>query len=161
MYKINDINWLPKPNKFKFVKRKLNDYKYTSAIVFVIQNNRVLLVNVKSRGWDFVSGRIEKDETIKECARREFLEETGYSVKKLKFIGSHKMDCETNPKGCKTAQAIYLGLLNKKETDQLESDIIEQGWYSVHELSQFNFPEWKIKLIKYAISCNESFNQKT
>lgn len=149
MYKLENLDWLPKPHSLKFIKRKLSDYKYTSAIVFVISNNRTLLVNVKSRGWDFVGGRIEEGETIKECAKREFLEETGFSIKKMKFVGSHKIDCFSNPKGSKTAQAIYIGVIDEKVSELLEDDILECDWFSIHEMKQFNFPEWKYMLINY------------
>lgn len=149
MYKLIDLEWLPKPHIFKFIKRRLSNYKYTSVIVFAIMNNRVLLVNVKSRGWDFVGGRIEENESLRECAKREFLEETGFSIKNLKFVGSHKIDCPTNPKGSKTAQAIYVANIKRKESNTLEEDILEADWFSINELAQFNFPDWKIKLIKY------------
>ena len=152
MYKLTNLNWLPKPHSLKFIKRRLNNYKYTSSIVFAIDNNRVLLVKVKSRGWDFVGGRIEEGETIKECAKREFLEETGYSIKNLKFVGSHQIDCEKNPKGSKTAQAIYIGKIKRKETDSLEEDICEADWFSLNEIQQFKFEDWKIKLLNYIYS---------
>lgn len=150
MYKLNNLEWLPQPHSLKFVKQNLKNYQYTSTIIFAIKNQRIALVKVKSRGWDFVGGRIDDGENIKACARREFLEETGYRVKNLKFIGSHKIDAINNSKGSKTAQAIYIGELDKKISDVLEDDVEEVGWFSLMELAQFDFPEWKMKLLKYA-----------
>lgn len=152
MYILKNLDWLPKPHTLEFVKNKLFGYKYTSAIVFVVKNNKILLVNVKSRGWDFVGGRVEKNEKIKDCAKREFLEETGFLATSLKFIGSHKIDCKSNPKGKHTAQAIYLGKLGLKLSDKLEEDILEARWFEEEELQSLNLDEWKMKLINYIYS---------
>jgi ADP-ribose pyrophosphatase YjhB (NUDIX family) len=55
-----------------------------SAAALVIQNRQVLLVNHKAAGqYDFwlpPGGRVEGEESIFECARRETFEETGLAV---------------------------------------------------------------------------------
>ena len=149
MYKVDNLEWLPKPHVFSFSNSHLKDYKYTSSIVFAIENNRLLLANVKTRGWDFVGGRIDDGESILDCAYREFKEETGYVATKMEFIGCNRIDCDSNPKGSKTAQAIYYTNQFKKVTDSLEDDILEVDSFSRAEINQFNFPEWKVKLISY------------
>lgn len=156
MYKVKDLDWLPKPNTFSFVKRKLSNYKYTSSIILAIYNQRLLLVNVKSRGWDFVGGRIEDDESIKECARREFIEETGFEPKNLRMIGSNKINCKNNPKGNKTAQAIYICKIKRKLSDKLEEDICARDFFSLNELQQFDFHEWKLTLINHVFSLQQA-----
>ncbi|MFH2104095.1 MAG: NUDIX domain-containing protein [Chloroflexota bacterium] len=55
-----------------------------SAAALLVQNERVLLVNhMESGRYDFwvpPGGRVEGNESIFDCARRETLEETGLSV---------------------------------------------------------------------------------
>ena len=62
--------------------------KQKSAGIVLFQNfhgtNRFLLLNYPQGHWDFVKGKMERDETPHETARREAGEETG--ITDIKFI---------------------------------------------------------------------------
>ena len=57
----------------------------------VIRDNKILLVKrigklLEGGKWGLVGGFVERDETIKEAAEREILEETGYKVKEITLL---------------------------------------------------------------------------
>ena len=59
----------------------------SAGIVFflnVSSENQFLLLNYPQKHWDFVKGKIEKNEEARETARREAEEETG--ITEFKFI---------------------------------------------------------------------------
>ena len=49
------------------------------CILLNIEKNQIALVSIKG-AYSFPKGHLEKGETIKECARRETIEETGHDV---------------------------------------------------------------------------------
>lgn len=50
-------------------------YTITSTHGFCFHDNKVMLVNLDSRGWDFPGGHMEEGETPEECFAREAMEE--------------------------------------------------------------------------------------
>jgi 8-oxo-dGTP diphosphatase len=57
--------------------------------VIVIKNGKVLLGKRKgshgSGSWAFPGGHLEMNESIEECSRREVIEETGISIKNIRY----------------------------------------------------------------------------
>lgn len=59
----------------------------TSAGGVVIFGNTILLLKKFNGDWVLPKGRIEKDETVRETAIREVLEESGVKAEIVKYIG--------------------------------------------------------------------------
>ncbi len=80
-----------------------------SAAVLLVRNERVLLVNHKKSGrydfWVPPVGRVEADEPIFECARRETFEETGPRAEPRHISGDMVADQITFP-DCATYASI-------------------------------------------------------
>lgn len=59
---------------------------------FLVKNNKVIIIKYKTKEQldyiDIPGGKIEEDETPLEAAKREFKEETGMIISKLKYIGT-------------------------------------------------------------------------
>lgn len=63
----------------------------TAVIVLIHKGNEVLLVHARNFKGDFhglVAGFVETGETLEEAVRREVMEETGISIKNLRYFGS-------------------------------------------------------------------------
>ncbi len=64
----------------------------TAAFTFIKCKNKYLVAYNKWRNqWEIPAGKIESDETLKECAKRELFEETNQSVSNLIFKGLFKI----------------------------------------------------------------------
>ena len=68
----------------------------TSVHGFCFRENKLLLVDLNHRGWDFPGGHIEPNETPEECFKREVMEE-GYVQGKCKLLGYIIVDHNDNP----------------------------------------------------------------
>ncbi len=63
----------------------------TAVIVLVRKEDSILLVhphNIKGDYYGLVAGFVETGETLEECVQRELMEETGVSVKNIRYFGS-------------------------------------------------------------------------
>ena len=71
------------------IQEKKYDFRET-CFGICLKDGKMLLVKKKGQ-YSFVGGGIEKDETHEECLKREFIEESGYELLKIKpFI---TIDC--------------------------------------------------------------------
>lgn len=63
----------------------------TAIIVLVRRGDSILLVhahNLRGKYYGLVAGFVETGETLEECVRRELMEETGVTVKNIRYFGS-------------------------------------------------------------------------
>jgi 8-oxo-dGTP diphosphatase len=68
----------------------------TSVHGFCFKDDRLLIVNLNHRGWDFPGGHIEFQETPEECMKREAYEE-GYISGRCFPLGVIEVDHNENP----------------------------------------------------------------
>lgn len=66
----------------------------TAVKIYVFQDDKLLLTNITSRGWDLPGGHIETSETPEQTVIRELKEETGATVKHFELIGYLKITNE-------------------------------------------------------------------
>ena len=76
-------------------KEKL-DFPIThSLIVAKNENGFLLMYNTWKKKWELAGGIIDNNETIRECVKRELLEETNQIAENLEFIGLMKFKLKT------------------------------------------------------------------
>lgn len=68
----------------------------TSVHGFCFQEDKLLLVDLNHRGWDFPGGHIEPEEMPEDCFKREALEE-GYIEGECELLGYIIVDHSENP----------------------------------------------------------------
>lgn len=68
----------------------------TSVHGFCLKEDKILLVNLNHRGWDFPGGHIEQEETPEQCLKREAYEE-GYVTGRITLLGHIIVDHNENP----------------------------------------------------------------
>lgn len=119
--------------RFSYTK---NSFSESANHVLVICRfyNQWLLTKHKKRGLEFPGGKKEPGETLEEAAIREVEEETGASLKSLKFIGEYEVSGERNS----FVKSIFYGevesLMERKnylETDGpvlFSGDILTSRW---------------------------------
>jgi 8-oxo-dGTP diphosphatase len=64
-----------------------NDSKPYAALVFAFDEDRIVLANIRDRGWCVPGGRIEPGEKPEDAARREAWEEAGLCLGELTPLG--------------------------------------------------------------------------
>ncbi len=62
-----------------------------AGLGFLWDEDRILLANIRDRGWSIPSGRVEELETSKEAVRREAIEEAGAIVGDPQYFGCFQL----------------------------------------------------------------------
>ncbi len=108
---------------------------------------RVLLIQRKNNPfqgmWALPGGFVDMDETLEESARRELLEETGLSVKRLEQLGTFG-DPGRDPRG-RVVSVVYLAEVNASRLKpQAADDAQDAKWYPLHRLPKLAFDHREI-----------------
>ncbi len=146
-YLLNYIDMLEKGSSFSNVIIHSDDFKQlkkdfkslyirskAGGGVIVNEKNEILFIH--RRGfWDLPKGKIEKDETIKECAIREVKEETG--IKKVKVISRLTVTRhQYRQKGIRYLKFVRWYIMESKSQElipQLEEDIEKATWMTLEK----------------------------
>lgn len=88
-----DITWLPLPNEIALI---LDDLlppiaEITSALALAFDGERILMTNLRQRGWDIPGGHLEAGETPEAAMRREVLEEAGAVLIDVQLLGYQRI----------------------------------------------------------------------
>lgn len=82
----------------KFIKTdELSDKFPISIKAIIIDDNKVLCLKNERNEWDFPGGKIDFNEDIEECLRREIKEETNLNVDNLNILKPLNLEFNTVP----------------------------------------------------------------
>jgi 8-oxo-dGTP pyrophosphatase MutT (NUDIX family) len=120
--------------KFNFLKKK-NFYD-------IIETNTIIYTEPE---WDFPKGRLEQNETIKECALREFNEET--NINNINIIDNITINELINGSNNKTYEYLYyLAFMEEKHELEIVNEFQKKEIGSIQFLT---LPEIKNKIRSY------------
>ncbi|MBS4062948.1 MAG: NUDIX domain-containing protein [Chitinophagaceae bacterium] len=134
----------------KLKKSFFKHFTQVTAAGGVVENEKGDVLLIFRRGkWDLPKGKLDKGETIEQCALREVMEETGLAnveLKQLITITYHTYD-EFGKHILKDSHWFKMNVNGKQQlTPQTEEDISELKWVKKKELSNYlnnTFPSIK------------------
>ena len=116
--------------------------------VAVIGNDRgqILIDRRPAKGlmgglWEFPGGKIEPDESVEDCIRREILEELAVEVE----VGEHLITIDHAYTHFRVTLIVHECHLLRGEPQPIECD--EVRWVTLEEIDQFPFPKANTQII--------------
>jgi len=121
-------------------------HKYIGVAVITNQQGKVLIDRRKTEGemgglWEFPGGKIEANETIEACIRREIKEELGIEIN----VGDRLTSITHTYKTFKVTLYVHDCLHLSGEPQPLEST--EINWVEPAQMNQYQFPQANQKII--------------
>lgn len=109
----------------------------TVAVVVEDAHGRFLMVEEHSSGrivFNQPAGHVEEDEAILDAAKREALEETGWEVEPVHFLGLYTYKAPAN--GVTYYRFCFIGKALQHVTHKLDTGIIAAHWLSLDDIRQ-------------------------
>ncbi|MGL5717005.1 MAG: NUDIX hydrolase [Paraclostridium sp.] len=133
-----------------YKKREIVEHPGVVGIVSLTSDNKVILVKqyrkaIEKAIWEIPAGKLEQNESPKDCAIRELKEETGYTAKNLKLI--HKFYTSA-------------GFSNQKVYIYLATEL-ESGKYNLEDDEFLELHEIQLDKAYEMIESNEIEDAKT
>jgi mutator protein MutT len=130
----------------------MNNPEYVPVTAAVIRNDNKILIAKRKRAlmgspWEFPGGKVEKNETLQECLKRELHEELGIEVEVGEFLCSYK-----HVLNCQSAINLYAYEVTHISGDFELRDHEEIRWVTLEELEQYNFPDADRMIVRLLIS---------
>lgn len=156
-----EVHWAPKPNIVTVISSDElpPQDQITSSFVFAFDHGRLVMMEHVRRGLDLPGGHVEPGEAVQDAASREFAEETGLKIGRLRPFAFQKVEIlGEKPEGYRypfpvSYQAFFLGSLQEAAQAFLAPDsrgvlllapesVRASTWYS-HNQALFELA-WKL-----------------
>lgn len=120
---------------------------FYSAAITLIENSKGEILMVQEAKdhihgtWDFPGGGFEDKESVIECAERETLEETGYTVEVEKLAGIYKG--ASNRNNTETIIFVFTASIDEgiEQKEELEEDILDAQFFNPKEIKELDLRE--------------------
>ena len=127
-------------------------YSFRETCFGIVKNDNKILIVTKNNQYSLVGGGIEKGETFEECLKREFLEESGYSItnfKELICVDCYWLAANKYPMLSKAnIFEVEVDLINKKEAKEIDCYI---EWIDINSSIDLLPLPYHKKALKYYI----------
>jgi len=120
---------------------QMTDPDYLPVTAAVIERDGMILIARRKRAfmgnnWEFPGGKLEDNETLEECLKREIFEELGIDIAVGKLISSRK-----HVLNCQSAIMLYAYQAEYLSGEIVLSDHDEIAWVSPEDLQRYAFPD--------------------
>lgn len=127
-------------------KQQLKSHKQIGVGVIYNEAGNILIDRRRAEGemgglWEFPGGKIEQNETVRDCIKREIREELGIEVAVKQCLST----IEHQYSKFKVTLFVYYCQHTKGEPQAIECE--ENRWVKVSELNQYNFCDANYQII--------------
>jgi len=129
----------------------MNNEEYVPVTAAIIRKENKILIAKRKRAfmgspWEFPGGKVEENETLQECLKRELYEELGIEVEVGTFVCSHK-----HVLNCQSSIHLYAYEVTHISGEFQLRDHEEIQWVTVEELERYNFPDTDRSIVKFLL----------
>ena len=129
----------------KFIKTdELSDKFPISIKAIIIDDNRVLCLKNERNEWDFAGGKINFNEDVEECLRREVKEETNLNINNLNILKPLNL----NFNDVSVFVLLYKAEISCQSPILISFEHSEYNFFSKSEIMNLNIPQAYKKLIE-------------
>lgn len=129
----------------------MNNDEYVPVTAAIIKKENKILIAKRKRAfmgspWEFPGGKVEENETLQKCLKRELYEEFGIEVEVGTFVCSHKQVLN-----CQSSIHLYAYEVTHISGKFQLRDHEEIQWVTVDELERYNFPDTDRSIVKFLL----------
>ena len=129
----------------KFIKTdELSDKFPISIKAIIIDDNKVLCLKNERNEWDFPGGKIDFNEDVEECLRREIKEETNLSVNNLNIL--KPLNLKFN--AVSVFVLLYSAKISCDSPITISYEHSEYNFFSKAEITNLNIPQYYKNVIE-------------
>ena len=122
----------------KFIKTdELSDKFPISIKAIIIDDNKVLCLKNERNEWDFPGGKIDFNEDVEECLRREIKEETNLNVNNLNILKPLNLKFNDVP----VFVLLYSAEISCDSSIIISHEHSEYNFFSKSEIKNLNMPK--------------------
>ena len=122
----------------KFIKTDdLSDKFPISIKAIIIDDNKVLCLKNERNEWDFPGGKINFNEGIEECLRREVKEEVNLNIKNLNILQPFNLKFNNVP----VFIVVFSANISCDSSISVSYEHSEYNFFSKHEIKDLNMPQ--------------------
>jgi 8-oxo-dGTP diphosphatase len=139
--------------EYEFIRN--SEYQPLTSSLVIVKSSRgfMLLKNRFKHEWELAGGIIEDGETPLQCAIRECMEESGYAISNLRFVGMLKfllVSSYFNKKERIEYTMLYCANIETLSSFIENEEMSDLCWYNVGEKIE-NASEIDLKLLEHYI----------
>lgn len=122
----------------RFIKTDNLSYKFPISIkAIIIDDNKVLCLKNEREEWDFPGGKLDFNEGVEECLKREVKEEVNLEIKNLNILKPFNLKFNNIP----VFILVYSANISCDSSINISYEHSEYNFFSKSEIINLNMPQ--------------------
>jgi mutator protein MutT len=122
---------------------ELSDKLPVSIKAIIVDDNKILCLKNERNEWDFPGGKINFNEDVEACLKREVKEEVNLDIKNLNILKSFNLKFNSVP----VFIVVYSANISCDSSIFVSFEHSDYNFFSKHEINDLNMPKDYKKLI--------------